>query len=308
MKQWIKFSTGVHKDRKMWKLSKDAQLVFFYLLSIAGTEDQDGVLPCLEDINLELWFLKLSQKTLKSIVDELLKAEILEVIDNGFNLINFAKWQATDKTKSEINRDYYQKTKKQKSEIQTEFRKNSEKVQTEFRLNSENSDFDCQKNSDEIQTLDIDIEKNKNKNREEIEKDKEKESEFSDVVTSEFKTEKPKKQKHRYGNFSHVLLTDDDYEKLTEKFSDVESRIQNLDDYLENNPKKSYANHYLTIIKWAQKENEQQLSRRQNYQQSKEMPKEESWIERAERIEAEMNGFEGVSLLDKLSKGDVIDL
>ena len=55
------------------------------------------------------------------------------------------------------------------------------------------------------------------------------------------------------------MLTDEEYEKLSERFVDAEKRIQNLDDYLENKPSKSYANHYLTILKWAEKDGQQKL-------------------------------------------------
>ena len=106
-KQWIKLSTTVHKDRQMWKLSKDAQLVFFYLLSLAGSEDEDGVLPSMEDIALEFWFLKLSEKNLNSVFDELEKVDIIEKTDSEIKLKNFSKWQITEKTKSEIDREYY---------------------------------------------------------------------------------------------------------------------------------------------------------------------------------------------------------
>ena len=66
--------------------------------------------------------------------------------------------------------------------------------------------------------------------------------------------EKEKPQKHRYGNFKHVFLTDEDYTRLQADFPDLEKRIQKLDDYLENNPSKHYANHCLTIRTWANKD------------------------------------------------------
>ena len=152
MKQWIKFSTGIHKDRKMWKLSKDAQLVFFYLLSIAGSEDKDGVLPSLDDLSLELWFLKFSKKSLNAIINELKNSDIIEILnDSTVILKNFPKWQISEKTKSEINREYYLKSKNRKTEIQTEKNLNSDlnksEIQTEFSGNSA-----------EIQTLEKEIE------------------------------------------------------------------------------------------------------------------------------------------------------
>ena len=53
-----------------------------------------------------------------------------------------------------------------------------------------------------------------------------------------------------YGEFEHVMLTDEEIQKLKELTGDVDEWINTLDEYLENNPKKHYANHYLTIRKW----------------------------------------------------------
>ena len=67
----------------------------------------------------------------------------------------------------------------------------------------------------------------------------------------------PKPVKNRYGNFQHVLLTAEEHSKLCEKFPhNISERIQRLDDYLENNRKKHYDNHYLTILNWARKDEE----------------------------------------------------
>ena len=56
-------------------------------------------------------------------------------------------------------------------------------------------------------------------------------------------------------------MTDDEYRKLQERFIDAEERIQNLDDYLDNNRRKHYDNHYLTIIKWAKKDAEERAQK-----------------------------------------------
>ena len=67
--------------------------------------------------------------------------------------------------------------------------------------------------------------------------------------------------KHKRGQFQHVLLTDEEYGKLVDQFpEDFRMRIQNLDNYLENNRKKHYDNHYLTILNWARKDATQQSS------------------------------------------------
>ena len=74
-------------------------------------------------------------------------------------------------------------------------------------------------------------------------------------IDKEIEKDKEKIVKHKHGEYQHVLLSDDDYAKLKELFpADYERRIKNLDEYLENNPKKRYANHLLTIKNWARKD------------------------------------------------------
>ena len=123
-------------------------------------------------------------------------------------------------------------------------------------------------------------EERENEKEEEKERTKEKEEErvkekeeLINIYAPE-KSEKPKK--HKYGNFQHVFLTDDDYQRLAADFNDLPERIQRLDDYLENNPSKHYANHNLTIRNWAKKDSSQT---------PKEIPKEKTF--RDLRIEME---------------------
>ena len=69
---------------------------------------------------------------------------------------------------------------------------------------------------------------------------------------------KAKPEKYHFGEYRHVLLTADEAQKLTEKFPDIAERIRRLDEYLENNRKKHYDSHYLTILNWARKDEEKQ--------------------------------------------------
>ncbi len=59
--------------------------------------------------------------------------------------------------------------------------------------------------------------------------------------------------KRKFGEYKHVLLTDDELEKLKKDFSDYENMIKNLDEYIEMKGAK-YKNHYLTMRKWARKD------------------------------------------------------
>ena len=60
-----------------------------------------------------------------------------------------------------------------------------------------------------------------------------------------------RKIKHKYGNYNHVLLTDNEKEKLLNELDEYKFNlvIEKLDEYIEETGKK-YKNHYLTIKRW----------------------------------------------------------
>lgn len=78
------------------------------------------------------------------------------------------------------------------------------------------------------------------------EKEKEKEKE-----KDKEKDKDKKKIKHKYGNYNHVLLTDNEKEKLLNELDEYKFNlvIEKLDEYIEETGKK-YKNHYLTIKRW----------------------------------------------------------
>ena len=62
-----------------------------------------------------------------------------------------------------------------------------------------------------------------------------------------------KVEKNKYGEFKNVLLTDEEYQKLKDRFNDYEEKIENLSYYLKSKGDK-YKSHYGTILNWARKE------------------------------------------------------
>jgi Asp-tRNA(Asn)/Glu-tRNA(Gln) amidotransferase C subunit len=64
-----------------------------------------------------------------------------------------------------------------------------------------------------------------------------------------------KKQKHKYGEYQNVLLTDEELEKLKTEYSDYAERIERLSSYVASTGKK-YKSHYATIRNWARKDTE----------------------------------------------------
>ena len=72
----------------------------------------------------------------------------------------------------------------------------------------------------------------------------------------------PKPTRHKYGAYENVLLTDVDFQRLTEEFPhDWSVRIERLSEYIASTGKK-YKNHLATIRSWARKDNEQKPANR----------------------------------------------
>ena len=82
-------------------------------------------------------------------------------------------------------------------------------------------------------------------------------------LTTDKKDNKEKKEKndkdiiHKHGEYSHVLLTEKQFESLKTDFpNDYENMIKNLDEYLETK-NVSYKNHSLVMRKWKAKDKKQ---------------------------------------------------
>ena len=64
-------------------------------------------------------------------------------------------------------------------------------------------------------------------------------------------------KKKKYGSFENVKLTDEEYQKLKDRFNDYEDRIENLSNYLAMKGDK-YKNHDADILNWARKDEKEQ--------------------------------------------------
>lgn len=65
----------------------------------------------------------------------------------------------------------------------------------------------------------------------------------------------PRSQKHKYGEYNNVLLTDEELDKLKTEYTDFADRIERLSSYVASTGK-TYKSHYATIRNWARKDNE----------------------------------------------------
>ena len=83
-----------------------------------------------------------------------------------------------------------------------------------------------------------------------------------DSTSDEANAGKPAKSvKHKYGEYKNVLLTDDELNKLKERFIDYQERIERLSEYIASKGTK-YKSHYATILSWARRENEKQTEKK----------------------------------------------
>ena len=82
-----------------------------------------------------------------------------------------------------------------------------------------------------------------------------------DKDIKDIENKKPSKpKKHKYGINKNVLLTDDEYSKLTNEYSNAEQLINNLDEYLAIK-EVTYKNHYLVIKRWERKAQENKTTK-----------------------------------------------
>ena len=78
---------------------------------------------------------------------------------------------------------------------------------------------------------------------------------YNDTPLSFSPNSTPQKSiKHKYGEHKNVLLTDEEYQKLKERFpTDYEDKINTLSEGLALKGYK-YKSHYLAVLKWAKNE------------------------------------------------------
>ena len=74
--------------------------------------------------------------------------------------------------------------------------------------------------------------------------------------TTNIVTLSQEKNKLTFGEFQNVQLTQAELDKLNKRWGteQVESEIENLSIYLENNPKKKYNSHYATLLNWLKRD------------------------------------------------------
>lgn len=242
--KWIKITTNIFDDEKILLIeslpdSYAIITVWFKLLCLAGKQNNSGVFMMNNKVaytdQMLATIFRMKETTVKMALQTFEQFGMVELVDGVITIPNWGKHQNLDQLESK-----------------KEYMKNYMK---EYR--QKQKQLTCKTNSKaNVSEADID------------EEDKEIEKDNIYISPSEIEKapEKPKKEKivrHKYGEYSNVLLSDEQFEKLKAEFpSDYQERIERLSSYMQSTGK-SYKDHLATIRNWARKDKEQNNTNQQ---------------------------------------------
>lgn len=213
---WIK----LHRQITEWEWYKDnnTKSLFLHLLIEATKEPRRLLGYTLKSGQLITTVNKLSDQTGLSV------RQVRVSLDKLVKSQNIDK-QTTNKFTviTIVNYTFFQNQKNSDVEIVTNKRQTNDKQMTRLKQEVKN----------------IRIKEDKNKEREE--------SGQAAPLTHSSK---------KYGEYENVLLTDEEYEKIKNEYSDYEKRIERLSEYIASTGK-VYKSHYATIRAWAKKDKEE---------------------------------------------------
>ena len=237
--KWIKIVTDIFDNRKVKQIEAlpDADsilVIWFKLICLAGSINDGGRIYFLENVPYTDEMLATQFRrplnTVRMALDTFRQFGMIEIIDDFLCLPSWEKYQSADKLEKirEQNRLRQAKFKEKRKALPGNVTDNV----TVTPGNATDIEEDIDKE------IDIEIEKKADK--------------------------PPKPPRHKYGQYSNVLLTDEDLAKLKTEFSDWEQRIERLSSYMASTGK-SYKNHLATIRNWARRDAEKQPSKTQDY-------------------------------------------
>ena len=224
--KWIKITTDIFDDEKILLIeslpdSYAIITVWFKLLCLAGKQNNSGVfmmgqMPYTD--NMLATIFRMKESTVTMALQTFKQFGMVEIIDGVITIPNWEKHQTLDKF--ELARE--------KTRERVAKHREKQKLLAE-----------CNVTSNVTVT-----ESNANRIEEDKEEDKEKE------VLPKGNTRK-KPPKNKYGEYGHVLLTDNEYKNLANTHGIImrDKAIKFLDEYIEEKGYKSKS-HNLSIRRW----------------------------------------------------------
>lgn len=231
--KWIKITTDIFNDNKMKLIDvmPEADAIFriwIGLLTLAGQTNNKGEvylsqnMPYTDEMLATIFNRPIN--IIRLAINTLNKFGMIEVDEK--KMIYISNW------KKHQNIEWLERIKKQ-----------NKVRQQKFRTKSKTKAIESDNNVSVTLHNGTDIDKNKNKNR--IDKNKEDKKEKAVVI------------KKSYGENNNVLLSDEQYDKLRNKFGleVMMDYVQRLSLYIPNKSGKPYTCHYSTILSWERKNN-----------------------------------------------------
>ena len=223
--KWIKITTDMFDNRKVRHLRRlpegnNIVLIWVMLLTMAGRCNAGGMIFLTENIPYNT----------KMLADELDFEEntvrlALEALER-FGMVNTnGDWLAITGWQEHQNIEGMEKIRESKRLAQARWRAKQKELPS-----SVDSTVDSTRYLVDHAEEDIDKEEDKEEDKKE-----------------------DKKKKHKHGEYTNVLLTDEELDKLKTEYSDWEDRIERLSSYIASTGK-SYKSHYATIRNWARKD------------------------------------------------------
>ena len=244
--KWIKLASDIFDNRKIRQIEAlpdgDAIIVIWIkLLCLAGNINDCGLVYFTKEIPYtdEMMATQFDRplQTVKMALQVFKSFGMIEIENDILHISNWDRYQNIDGMERirEQNRIRKQRERERKRLEPPEEQKNIECVTRHVTVT-------------ESHATDIDIEKEKD-----IEGDKEKEESKREEAAASFR---PRPEKHKHGEYSNVLLTDVELEKLQTEFpNDWQQRIEKLSAYMKSTGK-VYKDHLATIRNWARMEAE----------------------------------------------------
>ena len=230
--KWIKIVTDVFDDEKILMIETMPEadtiiVIWFKLLCLAGKQNNSGVFQMGQMPYTDEMFATIFRRPLNTVRLALKTFEqfgMIEIIHNTVTIPNWGKHQNIDQI--EAKNAYMKKYMREYREKQKLISSGETNCKTNSKTNVSSAD-----------TI----------REEEIREDESRGENIEDTAP-------PKSTRHKYGLYENVLLTDEEYKKLTEEFPhDYTERIDRLSEYIASTGKK-YKSHLDTIRSWARKD------------------------------------------------------
>lgn len=217
--KWIKIVTDIFDDEKILLIEsmpdRDSIIViWFKLLCLAGKTNNGGVLLMNDRIpytdEMLATIFRRPVNTIRFALTTFEQFGMIQIINNTITIPNWGKHQNLEfiEKKRDYMREYMQAYRQKQNQIACKT----------------NSKSNCKAN---VNHLDKDIDKD---------------------IEEDIDNDTAKPQKHKHGEFKHVLLTDSEYQKLIEDFGEsvTATYIRKVDEYCEQSGKR-YKNYNLAI-------------------------------------------------------------